>query len=158
MEISVGDNLPDQLLHKKLASHRRVLCAAPDYLQRRGVPTSLDDLAGHDCLVLKERNNPFGIWNLTKDGVETSIRVSGPLSSNNGEIVSRWALSGAGIILRSLWDVKPMLESGQLVQVLPDHFQSANVWATYPTRLSQSAKLRVCIEFFEAHFDDLSLV
>ncbi|MCE0463296.1 LysR substrate-binding domain-containing protein [Pseudomonas uvaldensis] len=158
MEISVGDDLPNHLLHKKLASHRRVLCAAPEYLQRRGVPTSLDDLAGHDCLVLKERNNAFGIWNLTKDGVEESVRVSGPLSSNNGEIVSRWALSGAGIILRSLWDVKPMLQSGQLVQVLPDHFQSANVWATYPTRLSQSAKLRVCIEFFEAHFGNLSLV
>lgn len=158
LEIRVGDDLPNQLLGKKLVSNRRVLCATPEYLVRRGVPMSLDDLVDHDCLVLKERNNAFGVWNLTKNGVEESIRISGPLSSNNGEIVLRWALSGSGIILRSLWDVKPMLESGQLVQVLADYTESANVWAVYPTRLSQSAKLRVCIEFFEAHFKNLSVV
>lgn len=158
LEIRVGDDLPNQLLGKKLVSNRRVLCATPDYLERRGIPVSVNDLANHDCLVLKERNNAFGIWNLTNGDNEESIRVSGPLSSNNGEIVLRWALSGSGILLRSLWDVKPMLESGQLVQVLPEYTQSANVWAVYPTRVSQSAKLRVCIEFFEEHFRNLSLV
>ena len=158
LEIRVGDDLPNQLLGKKLASNRRVLCAAPDYLERRGHPVSLDDLARHDCLVLKERNNAFGVWNLSDGNTDVSIRVSGPLSSNNGEIVLSWALSGAGILLRSLWDVKPMLESGQLVQVLPAYSQSANVWAVYPTRVSQSAKLRVCVEFFEAHFRELSLL
>ncbi|MET3455154.1 MULTISPECIES: LysR substrate-binding domain-containing protein [Pseudomonas] len=157
LEIRVGYDLPQQLLGKKLVSNRRVLCATPGYLEKRGIPTSLDDLARHDCLVLKERNNAFGIWNLTKDGVEESIRVNGPLSSNSGEIVLRWALSGAGILLRSLWDVKPLLESGQLVHVLPDYSQSADVWAIYPTRVSQSAKLRVCIEFFEEHFRTLAL-
>lgn len=158
LEIRVGDDLPQQLLGKKLVSNRRVLCATPDYLQRRGIPMSLDDLSMHDCLVLKERNNAFGLWSLSKGDVEESVRVSGPLSSNNGEIVLRWALSGSGIILRSLWDVKPMLESGELVQVLSEYTQSANVWAVYPTRVSQSAKLRVCIEFFEEHFRNLSLV
>ncbi|OCR25901.1 LysR family transcriptional regulator [Pseudomonas syringae] len=158
LEIRVGDDLPNQLLGKKLVANRRVLCATPDYLQRRGIPNSLDDLSSHDCLVLKERNNAFGLWSLTKGEVEESVRVSGPLSSNNGEIVLRWALSGAGIILRSLWDVKPMLESGELAQVLDEYTQSANVWAVYPTRVSQSAKLRVCIEFFEEHFRSLSLV
>lgn len=157
LEIRVGDDLPSQLLGKKLVSNRRVLCATPDYLERRGTPHTVDELAAHDCLVLKERNNAFGIWNLARGGADESVRVSGPLSSNNGEIVLRWALSGAGIILRSLWDVKPMLESGQLVRVLSDYSQSANVWAVYPTRVSQSAKLRVCIEFFEQHFQELSL-
>lgn len=158
LEIRVGDDLPNQLLGKKLASNRRVLCATPGYLEKRGHPVNLDDLARHDCLVLKERNNAFGVWNLSDGETDESIRVSGPLSSNNGEIVLSWALSGAGILLRSLWDVKPMLESGQLVQVLPAYTQSANVWAVYPTRVSQSAKLRVCIEFFEAHFRQLSLL
>ncbi|MDE1169331.1 MAG: LysR substrate-binding domain-containing protein [Pseudomonas sp.] len=157
LEIRVGDDLPNQLLGKKLVSNRRVLCATPDYLERRGTPQTLDELAAHDCLVLKERNNAFGVWNLTRGDQQETVRVSGPLSSNNGEIVLRWALSGSGIILRSLWDVKPLLESGQLVQVLTDYSQSANVWAVYPTRVSQSAKLRVCIEFFEQHFRELSL-
>lgn len=157
LEIRVGDDLPGQHLGRKLVSNQRVLCATPDYLARRGTPGSLDQLKEHDCLVLKERNNAFGVWTLTRDGQEESVRVSGPLSSNSGEIVLEWALSGGGILLRSMWDVKPMLEQGRLVQVLADYTQSANVWAVYPTRLSQSAKLRVCVEFLEAYFRHLSL-
>lgn len=101
--------------------------------------------------MLKERNNPFGIWHLSSDGREESVRVSGTLSSNNGEIVLQWALSGKGILLRSLWDVQPLLDQGRLVQVLHDYTQSANIWAVYPTRLSDSAKLRVCVEFLERY-------
>lgn len=157
LEIRVGDDLPGQHLGRKLVSNRRVLCASTEYLERRGMPHSLDDLTAHDCLVLKERNNAFGVWNLTKDGHEESVRVSGPLSSNNGEIVLEWALSGGGILLRSMWDVKPMLEQGRLVQVLHQYTQSANVWAVYPTRLSESAKLRVCVEFLEEYFRHLSV-
>lgn len=157
LEIRVGDDLPGQHLGRKLVSNRRVLCATPDYLKRRGMPRSLDDLKEHDCLVLKERDNAFGVWTLAKDDQEESVRVSGPLSSNNGEIVLEWALNGGGILLRSMWDVKPMLEQGRLVQVLHEYSQSANVWAVYPTRLSQSAKLRVCVEFLEEYFRDLSV-
>ncbi|KMM84212.1 transcriptional regulator, LysR family [Pseudomonas taetrolens] len=157
LEIRVGDDLPGQHLGRKLVSNRRVLCATTEYLERRGMPHSLDDLKAHDCLVLKERNNAFGVWNLTKDGQEESVRVSGPLSSNNGEIVLEWALSGGGILLRSMWDVKQMLEQERLVQVLHEYTQSANVWAVYPTRLSESAKLRVCVEFLEEYFRHLSV-
>jgi LysR family transcriptional activator of dmlA len=157
LEIRVGDDLPGQHLGRKLVSNRRVLCATTEYLERRGMPHSLEDLKDHDCLVLKERNNAFGIWNLSKDGQEESVRVSGPLSSNSGEIVLEWALSGGGILLRSMWDVKPMLEQGRLVQVLHEYTQSANVWAVYPTRLSESAKLRVCVEFLEKYFRHLSV-
>ncbi|MFJ2320887.1 LysR substrate-binding domain-containing protein [Pseudomonas sp. NPDC087817] len=157
LEIRVGDDIPGQHIGRRLVSNRRVLCAAPSYLQRRGTPQTLDELQQHDCLVIKERDNAFGIWNLDRDGTQESVRVSGPLSSNNGEIVMQWALDGRGILLRSLWDVKPLLDDGRLVQVLEDYRQSANVWAVYPTRLAHSGKLRACVEFLQAHFRDLSL-
>ncbi len=154
LEIRVGDDIPGQHISRKLVSNRRVLCATPEYLAARGAPNTLKDLADHDCLVLKERNNPFGVWHLESAGREEAVRVSGPLSSNNGEIVLQWALGGKGILLRSLWDVRPLLEQGKLVQVLHDYTQSANVWAVYPTRLSDSAKLRVCVEFLERYLRD----
>ncbi|MEX5667717.1 LysR substrate-binding domain-containing protein [Pseudomonas neuropathica] len=157
LEIRVGDDIPGQHIGRRLVSNRRVLCAAPGYLQRRGTPQTLDQLQQHDCLVIKERDNAFGIWNLDRDGGQESVRVSGPLSSNNGEIVLQWALDGRGVLLRSLWDVKPLLELGRLVQVLDDYSQSANVWAVYPTRLAHSGKLRACVEFLQAHFKGLSL-
>jgi LysR family transcriptional activator of dmlA len=157
LEIRVGDDIPGQHIGRHLVSNRRVLCAAPGYLQRRGTPQTLDELQQHDCLVIKERDNAFGIWHLDRDGGQESVRVSGPLSSNNGEIVLQWALDGRGVLLRSLWDVKPLLEQGRLVQVLDDYSQSANVWAVYPTRLAHSGKLRACVEFLQAHFKGLSL-
>lgn len=157
LEIRVGDDIPGQHIRRRLVSNRRVLCAAPGYLQRRGTPQTLDELQQHDCLVIKERDNAFGIWNLDREGGQESVRVSGPLSSNNGEIVLQWALDGRGVLLRSLWDVKPLLEQGHLVQVLSDYSQSANVWAVYPTRLAHSGKLRACVEFLQEHFKSLSL-
>ncbi|MCP1497175.1 LysR family transcriptional activator of dmlA [Pseudomonas migulae] len=157
LEIRVGDDIPGQHIGRRLVSNRRVVCAAPDYLQRQGVPQTLSELEQHHCLVIKERDNAFGIWNLERDGVQESVRVSGPLSSNNGEIVLQWALDGRGVVLRSLWDVKPLLDQGRLVQLLPEYSQSANVWAVYPTRLAYSGKLRACVEFLQAHFEGLSV-
>ncbi|MGE7991122.1 LysR substrate-binding domain-containing protein [Pseudomonas sp. NPDC089554] len=150
LEIRVGDDLPVQHICRQLASNRRILCGTPQYLARRGTPQTLDDLAGHDCLVLKERNSPFGLWRLQAADEEHTVRINGTLSSNSGEIVLQWALAHCGLLLRSQWDVQPMLDQGRLVQVLPAYSQSANVWAVYPTRLADSAKLRVCVEFLQA--------
>ena len=155
LEILVGDDIPEQHIGKKLAQHQRILCASPAYLQAHGVPESLEDLTEHQCLVLKERDNPFGIWSVTAEGEEQRIRVKGALSSNSGEVVLQWALKHHGIILRSQWDVQPYLDSGELVQVLPAYSQPASVWAVYPTRLAESAKLRVCVEFFQQRFSQL---
>lgn len=157
LEIRVGDDLPGHHISRKLLSNHRVLCATPDYLERRGVPITLKDLAHHDCLVLKERNNPFGVWHLNQAHRDEVVRVSSRLSSNSGEIVLQWALAGRGVLLRSLWDVQPLLDQGKLVRVLPDYTQSANVWAVYPTRLADSAKLRVCVEFLESYLKRLRL-
>ena len=157
LEIRVGDDIPGQHIGRQLVSNRRVVCAAPGYLQRQGMPQTLNELEQHHCLVIKERDNAFGIWNLERNGVQESVRVSGPLSSNNGEIVLQWALDGRGVVLRSLWDVKPLLDQGRLVQLLPEYSQSANVWAVYPTRLAYSGKLRACVEFLQTHFEGLSV-
>ena len=129
-----------------------MLCAAPAYLARRGTPRTLAELPGHDCLVIKERDHPFGVWRLRQGAQEQTVKVRGPLSANNGEMVVQWAVDGRGIALRSMWDVAPLLQSGQLVQVLPEWRQEANIWAVYPTRLERSAKVRVCVEFLQEQF------
>lgn len=147
LDIRVGDDIAPQLIARKLMSNHRILCAAPGYLQRRGTPNTLSDLADHDCLAIKERDMPFGVWRLSG----AVVKVSGPLSTNHGEIALQWAVAGAGIVLRSLWDAQPYLDRGELVQVLPEYRQDANVWAVYPQRLASSAKVRVCVDFLERH-------
>jgi LysR family transcriptional activator of dmlA len=149
IDVRVGDEIAPHLIARRLASNHRVLCAAPAYLARRGMPRALAELSSHDCLIIKERDHPFGVWRLRAGTREEVIKVTGPLSSNNGEVVVQWAVDGRGILLRSLWDVAPLLDSGQLVQVLPEYVQEANVWAVYPAKLSTSAKLRVCVDWLQ---------
>jgi LysR family transcriptional activator of dmlA len=129
-----------------------VLCAAPAYLARFGTPAALDDLHAHRCIPIRERDQDFGRWELDGPQGRIAIKVSGPLSANNGEIVRQWAIDGHGIILRSTWDICDEIDSGVLVPVLPGYFQQADVWAVYPSRLSVSAKVKVCVEFLEAWF------
>src|SRR5580704_5529785 len=152
LDIRIGDEIAAHLITKRLASNHRVLCASPDYVERHGAPKQLADLASHACLAIKERDHPFGLWRLHVRGEPESIKVTGPLSTNHGEVAVQWALAGRGIVLRSVWDVRPLLESGQLLQVLPDVTQPANLWAVYPARLAQSAKVRVCVDFLSEEF------
>lgn len=152
LDVRVGDEIAPHLIARRLLANHRILCAAPAYLARHPAPKSLADLAGHQCLPIKERDHPFGVWRLRgRGGAEETVKVSGALSTNHGEIALRWALDGAGIVLRSRWDAQPYLDAGTLVQVLPDYTQEANVWAVYPQRLAGSAKVRVCVEFLERH-------
>ncbi len=147
LDVRVGDEAAPHLIQRRLMANHRILCAAPAYLARHGEPKSLQELAGHQCLAIKERDHPFGVWRLHGRQGEETVKVSGALSTNHGEIALRWAIEGAGIVLRSRWDAQPYIDAGRLVQVLPDYTQEANVWAVYPQRLSGSGKLRVCVEF-----------
>lgn len=149
LDVRVGDEIAPQFIATRLAPNHRVLCASPSYLKQRGTPRTLAELSTHDCVVIRERDHPFGVWRLNAgDGVET-VKVIGPMSTNNGEIAVQWAVEGLGIVLRSIWQVGPLIRDGHLVQVLFDYRQEANVWAVYPMRLSNSAKVRVCVEFLQ---------
>lgn len=153
LDVRVGDVIAPHLIAKRLAANHRILCAAPAYLARRGTPRSLGDLASHDCLIIKERDHPFGVWHLNADGGPCTVKVRGPLSSNDGELVVQWALQGRGIMLRSIWNVRADLAAGRLVHLLPEYRQDANIYAVYPSRLDSSAKVRVCVEWLQQAFE-----
>lgn len=151
VDVRIGDDIHPQLVARKLMDNHRILCASPAYLASSGTPKTLADLAGHQCLAIKERDHPLGTWRLHGRHGEETVRVAGSLSTNHGEIALRWAEEGAGIVLRSQWDARAYLESGALVQVLPEYTQPANVWAVYPQRLAGSGRVRVCVEFLRRH-------
>jgi len=149
LDIRVGQAHEPHLISRRIAPNARVLCAAPAYLAAHGTPATLAELAAHRCIVIRERNEDFGRWILQGPRGPETVKVGGPLSASNGEVVHGWALDGHGIILRSVWDVGPSLDRGDLVRVLPGYEQPADVWAIYPSRLSTSARVRVCVEFLE---------
>ena len=152
LDVRVGQVREGNVIKRRIASNRRIVCAAPAYLSRFGRPECLDDLKRHRCIAIRERDQDFGRWELAGPRGVESVRVSGPLSANNGEVVRQWAIDGHGIILRSEWDVESAIEAGTLIQVLPRHFQQADVWAVFPVSLSLSARTKVCVEFLAGWF------
>ena len=151
IDIRVGEVQEPHLVAHKVAASSRILCAAPGYLQRRGEPASLADLAQHDCLLFRDRDRPYATLRLQGPQGEESVRVAGPMGSNQSDVVRRWAEEGLGITLLSRWDLAEALRAGRLVQVLPQYRQAADIYAAMPTRAGLSAKLQLCLQFLREH-------
>lgn len=151
LDVRVGAAVDEpHLVAHKLVASRRVLCAAPAYLAQRGTPESVAELARHDCLVLRDRNQAFGLWRLRGPGGEDEkVKVTGRLASNNANIVRGWAIDGHGILLSTGWDVADNLADGTLVRLLTGYEEPADVWGVTTVRLGHSAKVRVCVAWLK---------
>lgn len=147
-------HLPDSsLVAHAIAPNARFLCAAPDYLARRPAPLKPDELAQHDCIVLRENQEDVTLWRLRRNRSEVAVRVPPALWSNDGEVVKRWALMGKGIMLRSEWDVAEDLAAGRLVRVLPEwKLPDADVVALADQRTGLPARVRLFLAFLQERF------
>ncbi len=158
---SVQSGPAAQWVSRRLARNQRVLVAAPEYLRHHGAPKVLSELRQHACLTVRENGNApgqrFDTWTLQKEREKTPerIQVSGPMSSNSGELVRDWCLQGRGIMLRSLWDIAPQLASGQLLRVLPCYtMPDADIHWLAPYRPGQPQRIRLLIDHLVAEFRD----
>ena len=147
LQIRFGE-LPDvRLTARLLARNRRVLCASPAYLRRAGTPAAPRDLAQHACLFIRESDETFGRWQLQSGAKSETVKVRGPLASNDGECVLGWAVDGHGILMRSLWEAAPLIRARKLKPVLPDwRLPPADIYAVFPSRNHLTAKTRALVD------------
>jgi DNA-binding transcriptional LysR family regulator len=150
--VRIGEPKDSALVMRKLADNYRVVVAAPDYLERCGVPQRPVDLADHECL-------HYGIsgsdWRLVgPDGQSMEVRTASRLRSDNGEVAHDWALDGCGLILKSWIDVEPDVRAGRLVRVLPGWRSDAvPICALFPSNRQLPTRVRL---FLDAMADRLS--
>lgn len=146
--------MPDvRLTARLLANNRRLLCAAPSYLEARGLPSGPRDLARHDCIFIRERDETFGTWQFRNGSQQESVKVRGTMSTNDGESAVAWALDGQGLIVRSEWDIAGHLRSGALCRVLPQWLLSpADVYLVFPAGSQRPDKMRVLVDFLLTRF------
>ena len=86
-----------------------------------------------------------GFWTLTDD---TTIPIRCNLTCNDGELAHGWALQGAGLVLKSIWDTHGDIEAGRPEVVLPKlRLPAAPIHAVYPHSRHAAAKVRLCVEF-----------
>lgn len=128
----------------------RIICAAPQYLEKHGTPTSPDELIKdkHSCLLLRYPGSREFYWTLqTPEGMR-KYDVFGPYDSDDGDVLTQWALQGRGIINKPLFEVKEYLKSGQLVQILHDTPpMPIQLAAIYPHKRFVDPKVRLIIDF-----------
>ena len=155
LQIRFGE-LPDaRLTARLLARNRRLLCAAPRYLREAGSPATPRDLAQHRCIFIRESDETFGTWHLRAGARQETVKVRGPLSSNDGETALEWALDGHGILMRSEWEIAAPLREGRLQPVLADwSLPPADVYVVFPTRSHLSAKTRALVDFLMVYFEN----
>jgi len=141
--------LPDaRMIARRIAPNRRLICAAPSYLKRKGTPQVPNDLAQHNCLAIRQGDEAYGIWHLTSGQRTEAVKVRGTLSTNDGEIAVNWALAGHGMIIRAEWDIAKYLDSGRLQQVLANwQTPPADIYAIYPQRHQTAARVRAFVDF-----------
>jgi LysR family transcriptional activator of dmlA len=146
--IRFGD-VPDARINARLLlRNRRIVCASPGYVEKHGLPAAPHDLTRHACLVLRENESAYGTWHFTRGKKVETVKVDGPLSSNDGTAVLQWALDGRGIAVRSQWETEALVRDGKLVVLLNDWaLPNADIHAIYLERHQLSAKLRTFVEF-----------
>ncbi|NIE63169.1 LysR substrate-binding domain-containing protein [Burkholderia sp. Ax-1719] len=155
--IHVGSLKSSSWVGYPLAPNERLLCASPAYVRRMRAITQPSDLADYDCIGLRENDEDLPRWrfSLASDPRRTTVfRVAGALSTNDGTVITEWALAGLGIVERSEWDVAHLLASGKLVRLLPDwSLPAAPVTALLPSRTGMSVRQRVFLEAAKAFLD-----
>ncbi|HEX7387996.1 MAG TPA: LysR family transcriptional regulator [Castellaniella sp.] len=150
--ILFGEPPDARVIARRLSSNRRLLCASPDYVARRGIPSVPRDLLTHDCISIHQGEGAYDVWRLTRrhGGVQKleTVHISGNLATNDGETAVRWALAGQGVLMRAEWDIREYLDDGRLVTVLPEYeTQSADIYAVYARRQQMSARVRAFVAF-----------
>ena len=139
------------LAARKIADFERVICAAPSYLSRHGMPNTPADLANHVCIVMKTTSSrwPFRIRDEI-DRVEITPRVT----TDNGEAALRLALDGAGIVRLSVMMLGGPVSRGLLVPLLTDsHYaEPLPVSALYLAGRHRLPKVRVFLDFLIERF------
>ncbi|MDO8775734.1 MAG: LysR family transcriptional regulator [Burkholderiaceae bacterium] len=153
MIVHIGNLSDSSMVAYPIAPNARFVCAAPDYLARHPAPREPQELATHDCIVLRENQEDVTLWRFRKNRNELSVRVPAIMSSNDGDVVRQWALMGKGLIMRSEWDVAESLAAGRLVRVLDDwRLPDADIVALVDRRQGMSARVKLFLAFLQARF------
>ncbi|WP_435141503.1 LysR family transcriptional regulator [Pseudopelagicola sp. nBUS_19] len=145
----LGQLKDSNLKLRKIANCTRVLVAAPEYIERFGMPEVPGDLLhNHNCLLLRFPRSPEYFWTLQTDAGPLKIETSGRFDADDGDVLTQWALEGVGIANRPHFDVARHLAMGDLVEILPTTPPlPASFGCIFPHRKFQDPKIRLFVDY-----------
>lgn len=145
--IRQGTLADSTLRARAIGEHRRVVCAAPSYLDAHGSPEHPEELAQHLCIVMRFGQNLDREWPFMINGKIRKFMVNSRRIANDGALVRHWCKSGFGIALKSERDVEEDLASGALVELLREFSASrTSLQIVYPSAIAQPRRVRMLID------------
>ena len=123
--------------------------------ENKTLPTQPEDLALLECLTYSF----FGrsLWSFEKEGKTSTVLVDGRLSANESVFLMEAALNGAGIAMQPYYSVAKYLQSGELIQLLPDYTpMPLGIYGVYTSRQHMPTPLRAVIDFLANWFNTSS--
>lgn len=151
MAVRIGTLADSSLVARRITTVQLITCASPDYLRRHGVPAEPKELTAHACLLYGHAAR--GEWAFRIGARTRKVAVSGPMRSNNGEMLRDAAIAGLGLIVLPDFIVAAALADGRLVEVLED-FRPASfaAYAVYPQHRQSSLLVRAFSDFLVERF------
>lgn len=151
LAVRISGELDPNLVARRIAPCRSVVCASPAYVARHAAPQRPADLARHNCLTYSRFGK--GEWRFRAGGEEISVPVGGNLSANEATVLTQAARAGAGIALQPTYLVGPLIRSGELLHLLPDwQPPDLTIWGVYLSRQHVPATLRTLLDFLVERF------
>jgi DNA-binding transcriptional LysR family regulator len=141
------------LVARKLAANRSILCASPAYLKRRGTPRRIEDLPQHECVLFPALAHK-GVWTLSRERRKYSVQVTGVLETDEMDVVRAAVGAGLGIGILPVYMVGDALQQGQLVpllrqfQVVPE----SAIYLVYLPNRTLASRVRALIDFLVERF------
>jgi len=148
--IRFGQPPSSSLVARKLFETRTVTVASPAYIEKHGRPTKPADLAGHECIQVRNSltGEPLGNWEYRQGRKTQSVKTAGRLFVTEVGTMLGACLAGVGIARVKAIGVRDLLENGLLVELLPDwHGETFPLYALYPSSHLPAAKVRAFIDF-----------
>lgn len=139
---------------RKLIGGPRVVCAAPAYWARAGVPTHPRQLGDHNCIVLARPEAPLSTWSFRDAGKVINIKVRGDRQASDGDLLRQWGVAGHGVISKNFWDVRDELEAGTLVTALDSFIPWQIDLFALQAGSSPSRRVTALVDFLAAELRD----
>ena len=152
LAIRITNMSSSQLVSRRLASTRIVLCASPAYLAKFGTPMHPRELADHQVISYSYWSGG-DVWPFTGEEGEVQVRVKPRIHTNSGDTCRAAALEDQGIVLQPDFLVGPDLKKGTLVELMPTYRSiELGIHAVYATRKHLPMKTRRLVDFLAESF------
>ncbi|NIF53920.1 LysR family transcriptional regulator [Burkholderia sp. Ax-1724] len=158
--LRVGALQDSSLVARRIGLFEGVTCASPDYIERAGMPASLEDLDNHKAVnYFSSRTGRTLDWAFLVNGNEVEVKMKSIVSVNDADAYVTCGLEGFGLIQPALFMVLPHLRSGQLVEALPELKPlPMPISAVYPHSRHLSPKVRVFVDWIAEVFERCPLL